>query len=267
MVARRLPIVFDLTMEWRAYVLRKQTVRTRAAVGTGAHWMSMFAPVVSRGAKPVAFVSRKNGETVVLRKQKVVIPCSGGSVCTEDSGTVQCRAAANRTGSVPEDGIGMAPQLLRNDDGLLLVYGDSVASLIRVASIRGGRIFGNEVLDGAGGALGQVEGGVGTDLGAAMDGATLIVAYRNHIDQSIRLYSGTVDLSGERIVFDEGTALSQEPGGLDRLHGADLDVMQMNGQRAVSFKIKVWTPVPGWVRLVSRTGQPSRMDFPRISFG
>ena len=185
--------------------------------------------------------------------------CSGGSVCTEDSGTVQCRPAANRTGSVPEDGIGMAPQLLRNDDGLLLVYGDSVASLIRVASIRGGRIFGNEVLDGAGGALGQVEGGVGTDLGAAMDGATLIVAYRNHIDQSIRLYSGTVDLSGERIVFDEGTALSQEPGGLDRLHGADLDVMQMNGQRAVSFQDQSLADASAWVgetRFQNRTTQP-----------
>ena len=92
-----------------------------------------------------------------------------------------------------------------------------------------------------------------------MDGATLIVAYRNHIDQSIRLYSGTVDLSGERSVFDEGTALSQEPGGLDRLHGADLDVMQMNGQRAVSFQDQSLADASAWVgetRFQNRTTQP-----------
>ena len=105
----------------------------------------------------------------------------------------------------------------------------------------------------------QVEGGVGSDLGAALDGATLTVAYRNHVDHSIRLYTGTTDLSGQRVVFDDGTALSPEPGGLDRLHGADLDVMQVDGTRAVSFQDQSLADASAWVgetRFQNRSTQP-----------
>ena len=96
-------------------------------------------------------------------------------------------------------------------------------------------------------------------IGAALDGATLTVAYRNHVDHSIRLYTGTTDLSGQRVVFDDGTALSQEPGGLDRLHGADLDVMQVDGTRAVSFQDQSLADASAWVgetRFQNRSTQP-----------
>ncbi len=185
--------------------------------------------------------------------------CGSDAVCVSDGGESSCMSRANRAAGVPEQGVGMAPQLLKNGDGLLLVYGDLISGLVRVASIRGGRIFGNEVLDGAGGGLGQVTGGVGSDLGAALDGATLTVAYRNHLDHSIRLYTGPTDLSAARVVFDDGAALSQEPGGLDRVHGTDLDVLQVNGRRAVSFQDQSLADASAWVgetRFQNRTTQP-----------
>lgn len=185
--------------------------------------------------------------------------CGAGTACVAPEGEAACTPVVNRALAVPEQGIGMAPELMTTADGLLLAYGDLRASQVKLATIRGGRIFGNQVVDGAGGGRGEVEGGVGSDLAAQFDGTNLLLAYRHHLNHSIRLYSGAADLSGDRTVLDDGSAVSDELGGLDRIHGADLDLLVEDGRRAISFQDQSMADAAAWVgtsRFQNRTTRP-----------
>jgi hypothetical protein len=244
-------------------VVLRLAVADRADPTTTGHWR--ITDVVAR---PTCIAGCDNGHSCVLVEDvERCLPnnegcgaCGGGTRCVLDAEPL-CAEVAHAEGSVDDRTLGHRPYVVMDGGRDVIVYGDVQRGTINMAIVAGGRLEQNIVVDGTGGELGQVIGGLGVSQAAALgaDGGW-VIAYRDVLRNHVRVYRGDRSLSARRVVLDDGLAAASEVGGLDRVHGSDMDVLLDSTHESIVFQDQSLSDAVGFIDGRRIAGRSTKAD-------